>query len=72
MCHFLPAIFSPFQRIAGFFTGVFEHDQKGYPVAPLMEASQLKAYSHRHSYKPYPAIDFYIELPIDCNREFFP
>lgn len=58
--------------MAGFFTGVFRHGQKGYPAAPLMEASQAKACSNHHSCKPYPAIDFYIELPIDCNRGVFP
>lgn len=50
----------------------FEHDLKVYPEVTFIVASQLKAYSNHYSYKPYPAIDFYIELPIDFNREFFP
>lgn len=67
-CHFLPLL----KNSNFFFIVVFEHGLKGYPEVTFMATSQLKAYSNHYSYRPYPAIDFYIELPTDFNREFFP
>lgn len=64
-CHF-----SPLLKNSSFFIVVLEHGLKGYPDVTIMAASQPKVYSNHYYNRPYPAIDFYIEFPIDFNREF--